>query len=273
MRNHILCLLASTLTLVGCSGSRGSTGTPDGAFEASIAAVQEVDFVKVLDIVLPAEGRAKLELDWEKQRKKPMSAEQAAETNRTLAMLTAEGAEDNIYRMLKPELAEAQASLKMMSAMLPMMVAGQLQGLGELSDEEREVNERIVTSMSNWFGELDITDEAKAKKSIAIACEAARSLGIGEIQDIQEYSLVELLDKASQVANAAMDVTAIYGLDLKDTLNSMEVTNITTEGDESKVKVKYTFLGEEAAAIFTLRKHGENWFPKSLLESVLAPQE
>ncbi len=80
MRNHILCLLASTLTLVGCSGSGGSTGTPDGAFEASIAAVQEVDFVKVLDIVLPAEGRAKLELDWEKQRKKPMSAEQAAET-------------------------------------------------------------------------------------------------------------------------------------------------------------------------------------------------
>ncbi len=273
MRNIILCLLASTLALVGCSGSGGSTSTPDGAFEAGIAAVQEVDFVKVLNTVLPAEGRAKLELDWEKQRKKPMSAEQAAGTNRTLAMLTAEGAEDNIYRMLKPNLAETQAKLKMMSAMLPMMVAGQLQGLGELSDEEREVNEMIVASMSNWFGELDITDEAKAKKSIAIACAAARSLGIGEIQDIREYSLIELLDKASQVANAAMDVTAIYGLNIKDTLNSMEVTSITTEGDESKVKVKYTLLGEEASTVYTFKKHGENWFPKSLLEKILAPQE
>ncbi len=279
MRIVILGLLASTLTLIGCSGSGGSTDTPDRAFEASIAAAHEMDLVKVLETVLPPEGRAKLELDWEEQRKKPMSAEEAAGPNEVLVMLTAEGAGDNVYRILKPKLAEAQASLKMMSTMLPMAAArqiqsiGQRQGLEEPSDEEREMRVEFIAAMSHWIGGLDITDEAKAKKSIAIVCEAARALGIKEIQEIQEYSLDELLGKTSQIANAAVEVFAIYGLDFKDSLNSMEVTSFTIEGDESKVNVKYTLLGEELSIVYTFKKHGENWFPKGFLEQYLTPQE
>ncbi len=75
MRIVILGLLASTLTLIGCSGSGGSTDTPDRAFEASIAAAQETGLVKVLETGRPREGRAKLEVGWEERRKPPMSAE------------------------------------------------------------------------------------------------------------------------------------------------------------------------------------------------------
>jgi hypothetical protein len=191
-----------------------------------------------LTMMAPPEGLEQMRTQWEAMRRRPIDEADDARFRSFMGMLTAEGAEQTLFMMIKPELAEAQQQMQMLTAMAPMMAAGALQ---EASAPEQAME--LVQSMARTLSTLDIGSEDKAREAIAIVCSAARELDLPDGAAMQALDFEEGLAKVDVVYGATTGVMAVYGITLDEIFDSMEIRTALVEGDSAQLEMGMKVFG------------------------------
>lgn len=237
------------------AASIGDASTPDGAMSNAISQLKAGKVSEFLRAVAPAQGLAEMKDGWEDMRKQPIEEADDEEFVQMMGMLTAEGAEDMLFMMVKPQLAEAQQQVQMLAAMAPMMAAGALQEAN--APEDAMV---ALQSFGEKLAKIDIGSEDKAKKAIAIVCSAARTLDVPNGAAMQKLKFEEGLGKIDVVYGALVGVLNVYDLGLDETFDSISIRTVSVEGDAATLEMTIKPFGIEMDPVpFPLERVDGRW--------------
>ena len=237
-----------------------SNTTPDGAILGAAACMRDNDIKGLLERVRPPEDYAKMK---EKFAAKPkMSDSDKAGFNAVLTQLTADGAEETIYQLIKPKLSEAQGSLVEAKDGIPDMIQGLVAMQGITDEGELKSAQEMAGAIGKWVGNLKIDKEVTAKKAIGIVCATVRSLKIKSADDLEALTFDQFMDKAGLAVDGLKQVLDIYGLSINDSIASIKVGKPEIDGDTATVPVTSTFLGKSITLPAKLTKSGDGWYGK-----------
>lgn len=258
MRTRTLALLVSLLTVSACGGS-ADTSTPEGTVAASYAYMADgFDLAGMMTTVAAPSQLADLEATWNETMKEGPSPDEAMEFRALMLMLTADDAEEQLFIQAKPMLAEMQQSLTGVASLITL--AGMSAVSAELDEEEQQQYQAVLGGMATWLGELDITDEDRAKESIGILCAAARDLDIKSLDQVQALSFEEALERGGTAIGSVMDVFKVYGLDLEGVFESAEIGEPVIDGTAAKVPVTVQMFGEDYEFMQALQLVDGKWY-------------
>lgn len=257
-RIHLLATCLLVLVLAACGGQGADNTTPEGAVKATVSALQKDDLHRALATALPPEAWIEFEQEWMAQQSEPVDEQQAAEFNEMMTKLTAEGAEQDLLTMVKPQLAMAQGQVEQMAGMFTMLTAGAVpEGL---SAEEQQKAEKTMAAIGRWLASVDLTDEAKAEEAVGIVVATARELELPDYQAARALSLEQALDKGGVAMGGLKRVLALYDLDVQAVLDSVAVGSAEVEGETATVPVTVTILGEEHTMPLSLQQIAGRWY-------------
>ena len=256
--------LALGLILVGgCGGgsSAPEATTPDAVVTTISKQVQKDDLAGLVRSILNPAAYAKAQQEWDKKRKEPVKDEDKVQFSMVMTQLTAPGAENTLFLLAKPKLAEAQQMLPMAGMFLGMAVQGVAKE-DKLSAEEKQQAQKVAAALSTWITGLKLDDEAKLKQAIGIACTTARALKLENMDQVCALEFDALLTKVGPVVGGVSSILAIYGLDLKAAAASMKAGTPLVTGTTAKVPVSFTLLGQTFSSTSIFEQHGGKWFPQ-----------
>lgn len=216
---------------------------PHAALVASVEAVRKNDLRRFLQLTLPDAKLAELRAEWERQRAEGAKPAEVAQFRETMAKLTAPDAEAKLMQELAPKLAEMRPQVAMMTGMLTGMAQSGIEQSATLSATEKRQARELLQAAGRVLQEHDITDEAAARRAVAVVCRTARRLNAAELEQLQRLSFDQLLAKGDVVLGGLKEVLAIYGLEVDAWLDSVEAETVRQEGDGALVRVRYEILG------------------------------
>ncbi|MCB1582017.1 MAG: hypothetical protein R3E90_12925 [Marinicella sp.] len=262
-------MLVLLMILAACGGddknsaeaeiAKLDVNTPDGAFMASIAAMKSNDLKSLIKNSLSQEQYNELVTEFEENKTGNFSEADKAQFAQTISMLTSAGAEDNLYAMVEPQLEQARAMLPMMLMMGKDQI---LQGIKEnpmLPETQRDSAATVVGAAMDWLGENDILSEDKTKAAIAALVETAKALDMESLDDLQNMSFDQALDKGSIAFGGVKNILGAYGISMNDMLDSVEVDTIDVQGDKASMNVSFEVFGEQVKQTMNMIKKDGVW--------------
>ena len=245
--------------------------TPDGAVNASVAALRANNVGALLNNALPAAELAKLKADWSKDiNKDPVTDEDRKQFTDTMAKLTAPDAEAKMYAEIEPQLKDFDAKT---AQQMPMMIAmGQgfaqsaIQQSKDLNDQQKQQAQAMVDATAKWAQTVKFTDPALVKSAIAAITKTARDLNLKSIDEARALSYDQAMQKAGVVLGGVKQVFAVYGLNMDKALDSIKVETAAATGDTAKVKISYTAFDQPFSTESDLVKVDGKWYGKQAIE-------
>lgn len=250
--------IVACVFVAGCTGG-GDPTTPNGAVQAMIDGARDNDVQALAATAVPPDAFAQMRAAWDEQRQEPMSDSEKAEFMQTMTMLTSENAEETLFTMAKPQLAQMQAGIDQVAGMVTM---GAAQAIPQdaLSGEEQESLDTVLGAVSEWIQGLDLTDEDQVKQAIGVVCATARELDVPDPDTLRGLEFEQLLGKAGVVLGGVKEVLQIYGIDYDQTLDSIALGEATIEGDTATVPMTMTVLGAEVDWSADLQRIDGRWY-------------
>lgn len=262
-------MLVLLMILAACGGddknsaeaeiAKLDTDTPDGAFMASIAAMKSNDLKSLIKNSLSQEQYNKLVTEFEENKTGNFSEADKAQFAQTITMLTSDGAEDNLYAMVEPQLEQARAMLPMMLMMGKDQV---LQGIKEnpmLPETQRDSAATVVGAAMDWLGENDVLSEDKTKAAIAALVDTAKALDMQSLDDLQNMSFDQALDKGSIAFGGVKNILGAYGISMNEMLDSVSVDTVDVQGDKATMNVSFEVFGEQVKQTMNMVKKDGIW--------------
>ncbi len=261
-------MLVLMMILAACGGddkksaeaeiAKLDTNTPDGAFLASVAAMKSNDFKSLIKNSLTQEQYNELVTEFENNKSGNFSESDKAQFAQTVAMLTTDGAEDNLYAMVEPQLEQARM-------MLPMLLMGKdqvLQGIETnpmLPEAQRESATKVASAAIDWVTENDILSEDKTKAAIAALVDTAKALDMQSLDDLQNLSFDQALEKGSVAFGGVKNILGAYGISMDDMLDSVKVDTVDVQGDKATMNVSFEVFGEQVKQTMNMVKKDGIW--------------
>ncbi|MGJ8663326.1 MAG: hypothetical protein ACSHWU_06735 [Marinicella sp.] len=263
-------MLIAMMGLVACGGDDATnsaadeiakldTDTPDGAFKASIAAMKSNDLGSLIKSSLSAQQYNELVTEFENNKTANFSEADKAQFAQAIGMLTAEGAEDNLYAMVEPQLEQARAMLPMMLMMGKEQVIQGIKQNPMLPEGQRDSAATVVSAAMDWAGENDILSEEKTKAAIAALVATAKSLNMTSLDDVQNMSFDQALEKGSLAFGGVKNVLNAYGISMDDMLDSVQVADVNVDGDKATMNVSFDVFGETVSQAMSMIKKDGVW--------------
>ncbi|MEM7280263.1 MAG: hypothetical protein AAF438_01340 [Pseudomonadota bacterium] len=238
------------IALSACSGSDKATtksgaslDTPHGTILANVDAMRRSDFGALLKANLTDAQLTEMKTEWEKQRQEEPTESEKAEFAQSMAMLTAEGAEDNLMAMVEPQLAQMKTQMPFFVMMAQTYGGQAIEANTDMSDGERETATKMLTAVADWANKADLANPELARKAIGVAAETARGLDLDTLEDVQALDFDELLEKGGAAFGGTKEVLSVYGISMDDLFDSMEAKTTATDGDNAVVDLSFEFLG------------------------------
>jgi len=268
-RLHVLwIMLVAVMALTACGGDDNSaageiakmdTDTPDGAFMASIAAMKANDLKSLIKNSLSEEQYNELVTEFENNKTGNFSEADKAQFASAISMLTSDGAEENLYQMVEPQLEQARAMLPMMLMMGKDQVLQGLKTNPMLPESQRDSAVAVVGAAMDWAGENDILSEDKTKAAIAALVSTAKELDMTSLDDVQNMTFDQALDKGSIAFGGVKDILGAYGINMNDMLNSVEISDLEVNGDQANMNVTFELFGETVTQPMSMIKKDGIW--------------
>lgn len=205
---------------------------------------------------------------WDEMRREEPNEAEAAQFAQTMAMLTAPGAEDQLFAMVQPQLAEMRQQMPMMIGMFGGMIQAGIQQDENLTDEEKRKAAKVMQAVTNFLTENDLSDENSAKKAIGILCGTARKLNVKTMQDLQRLNFDGAMGKADILLAGIKDLFRVYGVDFDQWIDDVETETITQDGDTATVRVHYTVFGITDSVDEELVRQGRSWISVKVAEAL-----
>lgn len=264
--------LIATVGLVACGGSDDNsaaaeiakldTSAPDGALKASLAALKANDIKALIKSQLNEESYNNLVSAFEANKTTDIPESDKAQFAQTVAMLTADGAEEQLYQQVVPQLEQAKAMVPMM---LMMGKDQMLQGIKNnpmIPEGQRETITQVASAAMDWVGENDLFSEDKTRGAIAAVVATAKALDMKSLDEVQNMSFDQALDKGSIALGGLKDVLNVYGLSMDDMLDSVEVSDVNVDGDKATMNVSYDVFGQTLSQPMEMMKVDGVWVGK-----------
>ncbi|MFC3195314.1 hypothetical protein ACFODZ_13760 [Marinicella sediminis] len=268
-RIHVLwIMLVAVIGLSGCGGDDNSaageiaqmdTDTPDGAFMASIAAMKSNDLKSLIKNSLSDEQYNELVTEFENNKTGNFSEADKAQFASAISMLTSDGAEENLYQMVEPQLEQARAMLPMMLMMGKDQVLQGLKTNPMLPESQRDSAVAVVGAAMDWAGENDILSEDKTKAAIAALVNTAKELDMNSLDDVQNMSFDQALEKGSIAFGGVKSILGAYGISMDDMLSSVEISDLEVNGDQANMNVSFELFGETVTQPMNMVKKDGVW--------------
>lgn len=263
-------LLIAMFGLVACGGDDGAgsaakeiakmdTSTPDGVFMANMAALKSNDLASLIKNSLSNEQYNELVTEFENNKATNFSEADKAQFAQAMGMLTADGAEDTLFAMAEPQLEQARAMLPMMLMMGKDQVLQGIKSNPMLPEDQRDSAAAIVGAAMDWVGENDILSEDKTKAAIAAVVSTAKSLNMTSLDDVQNMSFDQALEKGSVALGGVKNVFNAYGLSLDDMMDSSKVSDVKVDGDKATMNVSFEAFGETISQVVKMVNKDGKW--------------
>ncbi len=250
--------------------SGASLDTPHGTILANVEAMRRNDLGSLLKNNMSDAQIEEMRTEWEKKRKEEPSESEKAEFAQQMAMLTADGAEDNLMAMVEPQLAQMKTQMPFFIMMAQTYGGQAIDSNTDMSDQERDTAKNMLTAAADWANKSDLANPELARKAIGIAAETARGLDLDTLDDVQALDFDDLLEKGSATLGGTKKVLEVYGISMDEMFDSMEAKTTATDGDNAVVDVTFDFLGVSHTVPMEMTKHEGRWTSS---EAVKAMQE
>ncbi len=234
------------------------TNTPDGAMMAVVQALKANDIKSLMQASMSKADYDRAVTEFEKVKSSPSESDKA-QFQQMMGMLTNDGAVDQLMAMATPQLEQMRAQLPMMLMMGKSMASSAIQASADIPAEQKETATKVVNALMDFVSENDILSEEVTRKAITAAVETAKNLNMTSLDDLQNMSFDDAMGKASIVMGGAKNVLGAYGISLDDILGSIEVSDVTDNGDSAKMKMAYEFLGETFSQDIKMLKKDGKW--------------
>lgn len=271
LKNSIILTLLMTL-VIACGGDEkgGADGfgsldknTPDGAFLMTLDALAKNDLQGVVKNSLSQDNYNELVSEFEANKSKPMSAEQKDQFNQAIIMLNDDNAEENIYKMVEPQLTQVRAFMPMMLMAGKEQIAAQL-GSGKTPLASRcNSNAEVVDATVTWIMDNDILAADKVRSSISELVATGRKVNIDSAEAVQNMSFDEALNTGAIAFEGLKGMLKAHGIDSDKILRSAEVSDVKIVGDEANMITSYEVFGKTLCAPVTMIKRDGIWVIKS----------
>ncbi len=265
------CLIGlMALALVACGGDDKSAGsaakqiaqmdtdTPDGAFKANLVSLRNNDIKSLLKNSLSQDQYNELVNEFESNKGKEFSEQEKMQFEQTMALLTSDGAEDQIMAMIGPQLEQAKAMMPMMVMMKPQMIEG-IKSNPQIPEGQRDAAAKVVSAMVDWATENDILSEDMTRKAVGVVVQTARDLDMNSLEELKGMSFDQAMNKAGVAVGGLKDVLAVYDISVDDMLDSVEIMDVDTAGDVAKLKMAWEIFGERIEQDVKLVKKNDRW--------------
>ncbi|MCF6299594.1 MAG: hypothetical protein L3J52_00485 [Proteobacteria bacterium] len=261
-----LIMITLAFLLAGCGGDDSAekqiakldTNTPDGAFNANIIALKNNDIRALILNSVSKEDYDKLVTEFENSKTAGNSDAQKEQFVKTVSMLTADDAEENLYQQIAPQ-------LEMARNMLPMMMMGKdqmLQGIGSspmVPDDQKDNLTKIASAAMDWVAENDIFSEELTKNAIGVVVRTAKNLNLNTLDEVQNMNFDQALEKGSIVLGGVKSVLNTYGISVDTMLDSVQISDVQVNGDTASMKVGFEIFGELIDQTINMNKKDGKW--------------
>ena len=200
-----------------------------------------------------------LRKEWDKNRRQPVDAAEAAQFEMVMGMLTGPNAEEELMVMLTPKLEELRPQMSMMIGMFSGMVGGAIEQDQSLSTTEKQQASKMVAAIGQFLSENDITDERSARRAVSVVCTTARRLKLNSMKDLQSLSFDQALAKGDVLLKGTKDLFNVYGISFDEWIDSLEFETLSQSGNSATVKVSYEIFGMRDSFEHELAREGRRW--------------
>ncbi len=214
---------------------------PEGAFMAVIESIKQNDVKSLMQVSMSKDEYNKAVAKFENEKMSPSESDKA-QFEQMMGMLTLDGAVDQLMAMATPQLEQARAQLPMLLMMGKGMASSAIQASPDIPADQKEASTMIINAIMDFAGENDILSEEVTRKAISAAVATAKSLNMKSLDELQNMSFDDAMGKAGLVMGGVKNVMGAYGISLDDVLNSIDVSDVQTNGDNATMKVAYKFL-------------------------------
>ena len=258
------------LALDGPSASATSTSiaAPDPAQQIRDASrkLRGNDLAGLISALVPPAKYQQMRESYELARVKPTTAEDRAKFDQEYAKLVGPDAVNVLMAEIEPKLEEARPQ----AAGAVMMGIGALQMAvaspdSEMTEAQRAALRTALPGLQQWVTTTDFLSSQSMRQALTLISNAARNTGVANLDQLKMLSFEELLAKAGSVLAASKQAIRIYGLDLDQIADSIQVQVLAIEGETARVRTTVTVFDapiaiEHALVLVDGRWYGEDAF-------------
>lgn len=234
------------------------TNTPDGAMLSVIQALKGNDIKSLMQVSMSKEDYERAVSEFEKVKLSPSESDKA-QFQQMMGMLTNDGAVDQLMAMATPQLEQMRAQLPMMLMMGKGMASSAIESSTDIPAEQKENATKVINALMDFVSENDVLSEEVTRKAISAAVETAKSLNMASLDELQNMSFDDAMNKASLVMAGTKNIFNAYGISLDDVLGSIKVSDVADNGDTATMKVAYELFGESFASDVKMLKKDGKW--------------
>ncbi|HEX7112712.1 MAG TPA: hypothetical protein VF216_09730 [Mizugakiibacter sp.] len=249
------------------------TRTPDGAVLTATRLLKAGDFDGLAQATLPPQDYQAQRADWEREHLAvaDITDEDRRKFASAMQRLTAPGAEQQLFAQLKPQLAAFEQQYK---DQLPTMIGIGQTMLGTAVDQSADLTaaqkaqaKEALVALAQWAQGVAWTDPAKAQQAIAVICDTARKLDLKTLDQARALPYEQAVQKYGLAWQGFKRLTAVYGLDIDQALDSAKVETLSNDGQTARLKVTYTLLGKPISGETTMVQRDGRWYDRDALEA------
>lgn len=213
--------------------------------------------------LVPASRWEEVKLTYELAQLEPISDEDREEFEEKLQKITAADAVDQLMAQIEPELEKAR----------PQLPGALMMGLGglqvaisspesKLSEEQRAALAEMLPGLSEWAYGTDFLSSDRAREALTVLTEAARRTGVRDLDQLRALPLDSVLAHGSALLAAGKKAVKLYGIDLDQIADSLQVETLEVNGDTAKVRTTVTLFGAPVWAEHELQLVEGRWYGK-----------
>lgn len=177
-----------------------------------------------------------------------------------LAALAADGAETDLRRAFRAQLAGQTANVRQTAHSLGLFGAQYVAQQGDYSQLQREHYRQLVLALSRWASQAPLSDPDLARQTIDRLTRAVRESGLDGEPALRAAGMEPALQALAPVQQAFMQVLAAYGLDLGQSLQGLRTGLIAQDGDSAQVRVQYALAGNTVDFTAELVRLSGRWY-------------
>ena len=228
---------------------------------------QAGDLVGLVQAAIPPAHYEELKVAWEFQRLAPAPERERDEFSRQIKRVTAPDAVEQLMAEIEPKLAQHRPQAP--GAMLMGLGALQLAATSpesELTAEQRAALTQALPKIQAWASSTDFLTAATMRDALTLLTDAARRTGINDLDQLRALPLEVLLERASGVFVAAKDAVSLYGIELDQIAQTLQVVVLKVDGSNARVRATITVFDAPLSAEFDLVQVDGHWYAKQTVQ-------
>lgn len=232
--------------------------TPDGAFMILVVSMKYNDIKSLAKNYFGQKKYNRFTADFEDKKARGFSKSEKAKFARSIAMFTAEDAEENLYALAAPMVGQARAMLPSILTQKEQITDG-MEGFFYVRESLTKTASVITGATIDWAGDNDILSEDKINAAIAAVVRTVKALDIKTLDEVENMDFDQVMEKASTVFLGVKNLFGAFGIEIDNMLNSVVVDSVDVEGDIATMNISFYMFGKQLKQVFIMERKDGIW--------------